>query len=62
MMVIYRPVKFEFDSKHFRVRVRKQKCGRTDAHINLIGRLVTHNPPKNACKDKVLKQDNSIAR
>ena len=27
MMVIYLPVKFEFDwTKHFRVRFRKQKC------------------------------------
>ena len=27
MMVIYLPVKFEFDwTKHFRVRVRKWKC------------------------------------
>ena len=31
MMVIYVPVKFEFDwTNHFRVRVRKRKCGRTD--------------------------------
>ena len=31
VMVIYVPVKFEFDwTNHFRVRVRKQKCGRTD--------------------------------
>ena len=31
MMVIYVPVKFEFDWTHrFRVTVRKQKCGRTD--------------------------------
>ena len=31
MMVIYLPVKFEFDwSNRFRVRVRKQKCGQTD--------------------------------
>ena len=30
MMVIYLPVKFEFDwTNHFRVRIRKQKCGRT---------------------------------
>ena len=30
-MVIYLPVKFEFDwTNCFRVRVRKQKCGRTD--------------------------------
>ena len=46
MMLIYVPVKFEFDqTNRFRVRVRKQKCGRTDGHINLIGRLVTRNPP-----------------
>ena len=31
MMVIYVPVKFEFDwSNCFRFRVQKQKCGRTD--------------------------------
>ena len=31
MMVIYVPVKPEFDwTNHFRVGVRKQKCGRTD--------------------------------
>ena len=31
MMVIYLPVKLEFDwSNRFRVRVRKQKCGQTD--------------------------------
>ena len=31
MMVIYLPVKFEFDwTKHFSVRVRKRKCRRTD--------------------------------
>ena len=30
MMVIYVPVKFEFDWTCFRVRVRKRKCGRTD--------------------------------
>ena len=31
MMVMYVPVKFELDwSNRFRVRVRKQKCGRTD--------------------------------
>ena len=31
MMVIYLPVKFEFDwSNRFRVRVRKQKCEQTD--------------------------------
>ena len=31
MMVIYLPVKFEFDwTNHFQVRVRKRKCGRRD--------------------------------
>ena len=31
MMVIYVPVKFEFDwTNDFRVRVQKRKCGRTD--------------------------------
>ena len=31
MMVIYLPVKFEFDwSNCFGVRVRKRKCGQTD--------------------------------
>ena len=31
MMVMYVPVKFEFDwTKRFRVRVLKRKCGRTD--------------------------------
>ena len=35
MMVIYVPVKYEFDWTHrFRVRVRKQKCGRTDGWTN----------------------------
>ena len=35
MMVIYVPVKFEFDwTYHFRVRVRKQKCGQTDGWTN----------------------------
>ena len=56
MMVICLPVKFEFDwSNRFKVRVRKQKMwtdrqtdGQTDVgHINLIGGLVTRNPPKN---------------
>ena len=56
MMVIYLPVKFEFDwSNRFKVRVRKRKMWtdrRTDrqtdvGHINLIGGLVTRNPPKN---------------
>ena len=31
MMVIYVPVKFEFNwTNRFRVKVRKPKCGRTD--------------------------------
>ena len=56
MMVIYLPVKFEFDwSNRFKVRVRKRKMWtdrRTDrqtdvGHINLIGGLVTRNPPNN---------------
>ena len=50
MMVIYLPVKFEFNwSNCFRVRKRKMWTERqTDVgHINLIDRLVTRNPPKN---------------
>ena len=47
MMVIYLPVKFELDwTKPFQLRVQKQKCGWTDGDINLIGGLVTRNPPK----------------
>ena len=35
MMVIYVPVKFEFDwTNRFRVRVWKRKCGRTDKRTN----------------------------
>ena len=35
MMVIYLPVKFEFDwTNRFRVSVRKRKCGRTDGWTN----------------------------
>ena len=35
MMVIYLPLKFEFDwTNHFRVRVRTRKCGRTDGWTN----------------------------
>ena len=47
MMVIYLPVKFEFDwTYRFRVRVWKGKCGQTDVgHINLMDGLVTCNPP-----------------
>ena len=52
MMVSYLPVKFEFDwTNRFRVRVQKLKMWtdrQTDVgNINLIGGLVTHNPPKN---------------
>ena len=52
MMVMYVPIMFEFNwTNHFQVRVRKQKCGRTDVgHINPIGGLVTRNLPKNVCK------------
>ena len=57
MMVFYLPVKFEFDwTNRFRVKVRKRKIRmdrhtdrQTDVgHINLIGGLVTRNPPKNS--------------
>ena len=35
MMVIYVPVKYEFDwTNCFRVGVRKQKCGQTDGWTN----------------------------
>ena len=35
MMVIYLPVKFQFDwTKNFRVRVQKRKCWRTDKRTN----------------------------
>ena len=35
MMVIYLPVKFEFDwSNRYQVRVRKQKCGQTDGQTD----------------------------
>ena len=48
MMVIYLPVKFEFDwSNRFKVRVRKRKMWTDVGHINLIGGLVTRNPPNN---------------
>ena len=48
MMVIYVPVKFEFDwTNRFRVRVRKRKMWTDVGHISLIGGLVTCNPPKN---------------
>ena len=48
MMMIYVPVKYEFDwTNRFRVRVRKQKMSTDVRHTNLIGGLVTRNPPKN---------------
>ena len=55
-MVIYLPVKLEFDwTNRFRVRVRKRKCGWTDGwtngHINLIGGLVTCNLPNKMAKN-----------
>ena len=54
MMVIYLPVKFEFDyTNRFRVRVRKQKMWTDVGHINIIGGLVTRNPPKN-CPNYIL--------
>ena len=61
IMVIYLPVKFEFDwTKSFRVRVRKRKCGRTDrqtdiGHINLIDGLVIRNPLKNQTLKLILQ-------
>ena len=51
MMVIYLPVKFEFDwTNHFRVKSPETENvdGQTDVgHINLMGGLVTRNPPNN---------------
>ena len=36
MMVIYVPVKFQFDwTNRFRVRVWKQKCGQTDKRTKM---------------------------
>ena len=36
MLVMYLPVKFEFDwTKRFRVRVQKQKCWRTNERMEL---------------------------
>ena len=51
MMVIYLPVKFEFDwTKRFRVKSLETEMltdrQRDVGHINLIGGLVTCNPPK----------------
>ena len=40
MMVIYLPVKFEFDwTKPFRVRVQKRKCWRTDKRTSKLMEL-----------------------
>ena len=56
MMVIYVPVKFEFNwTNLFRVRVQKQKMWMVVGHINLIGGLVTRNPPKNTFLMAILK-------
>ena len=42
MMVIYVPVKYEFDwTNRFRNRVRKQKCGRTDGWTDKRGDGIT---------------------
>ena len=55
-MVIYLPVKFEYDwTNRFRVKSPETKNvdGQTDVgHINLIGRLVTRNPPKKEASTK----------
>ena len=48
MMVIYLPVKFDFDwINRFRVKSPETKMWTDVGHINLIGGLVTHNPPNN---------------
>ena len=55
MMVIYLPVKFEFDwTNRFRVRVRKRKCGRTDGRLtHQSNRRVgyTQHAEKSKCED-----------
>ena len=47
MMVIYLPVKFEFDwTNRFRVTVRKQKCVQTDGRqTNQSNRRVGYTQP-----------------
>ena len=46
MMVIYLPVKVEFDRTQWFESGNKNVDGQTEVgHINLIGGLVTHNPP-----------------
>ena len=53
MMVIYLPVKFEFDFELESPERKMLMDRRTDIrHINLIGGLVTCNPPKNHQKKK----------
>ena len=57
MMVICLCVKCKFDwTNRFRVRVRKRKMWtdrQTDVgHVNLIGALVTCNPPENQISEK----------
>ena len=68
-MVIYLPVKFEFDwSNRFKVRVRKRKMwtdrqtdGQTDVgHINLIGGLVTRNPPNKNIKANICRYGKTV--
>ena len=61
MMGIHLPVKFEFDrTNRFRVRVRKGKMWTDVGHINLIGGLVTRNPPKNSIRDAHIPQPGKI--
>ena len=59
MMVIYLPVKLNsigpavFELESGNENVNGQTEGQTDVgHINLIGGLVTHNPPKNKNSEK----------
>ena len=48
MMVIYLPVKFEFDwTNHFQVSTKNVDGQMDIGHINLMGGLVTCNLPKN---------------
>ena len=56
MMMIYLYVRFEFDwTKRLQVGVWEQHVdGQTNVrHINLVGRLVTCNPPKMLNKQSV---------
>ena len=42
MLVIYVPVKFEFDwTNRFRVRVQKPKCGQTDGWTDKYVKVTT---------------------